>query len=127
MSYKETAGCGFVLAVEGTKPKFYVKTSAGWLSATGSTDVPLNQWVHLAGTYDGGNIVVYMNGAAAGTTPATGAMTSCTGYTAVGSRNSFDQHWFPGAIDDVWIFNTGLASDRIARALFVCALDAAAL
>src|SRR5262249_6425368 len=37
------------------------------LSAFSSSTIPLNQWIHVAGTYDGTTVAVYVNGQLQGT------------------------------------------------------------
>ena len=114
VSYKESASAGFVLALEGQVPKFLVRVGSAWQSvADGSNQVALNQWVHLAGTYDGNTIRLYRNGTQVAQTTATGSMTQGTAKMTVGGRNSPDQHWFPGAIDDVRVFDRALAAAEI--------------
>jgi hypothetical protein len=115
VSYKESGNCGFVLAVEGQVPKFYVSKGGGsWPVAVGtSTPVTLTRWVHLAGTYDGATLRLYRDGVQVATAAAPGAMVQCTGTTAIGSRNSLDQHWFPGAIDEVRIYGRALPAQEI--------------
>ena len=73
----------------------------------------LTQWVHLAGTYDGNTLRLYRNGQQVATATAPGGMNQCSGITAVGSRNSQDQHWFPGAIDEVRIYGRALPAQEI--------------
>ena len=113
VSYKEagnSGNCGFMLGVEGQVPKFSIARSGSWPVAVGSSaPVTLTQWVHLAGTYDGNTLRLYRNGQQVATATAPGGMDQCSGITAVGSRNSKDQHWFPGGIDEVRIYGRGPA------------------
>ncbi len=119
VSYKEDKTCGFVFAVEGNYPKFWVNVGGAWRGpAVGSNTIPTNKWVHLAGRYDGSNITVWQDGAQVGTVAYSGSMKNdCAGSVAIGSRSSYDQHWFPGAIDDVWIFGGALADCKDHRTL----------
>ena len=118
VSYKESNSCGFVLALEDQKPKFYVRVGSSWPVAvdTGS-EIPTNQWVHLAGTYDGSVIRLYRNGVQVATATAAGGMVNTcidsTAITTIGSRNSKNQHWFPGAIDEARIYSRVLTPSQI--------------
>jgi len=57
---------------------FFLQTSSGAFSDTGSIPLPLGEWAHLAATYDGAMIRTFLNGveqtvtAASGTIPALG-------------------------------------------------------
>jgi hypothetical protein len=118
VSYKEDQACGFTLALEPSgsdyDPKFYVRVGSSWQSVQQSVNVPLNTWVHLAGSYDGQTIRLYRNGAEVASLAAAGAMTQCTGNTAIGSRSSKDMHFFGGRIDDVYIFSRELSATEVA-------------
>jgi parallel beta-helix repeat protein len=76
--------------------------------------VPLNQWSHVAGTWDGSRLRVYINGVQdPNTAVATGTMGSDAGVTkAIGSHGGLDQ-FFSGLIDEVEVFNRALTADEI--------------
>ncbi|MFN2167203.1 MAG: LamG domain-containing protein, partial [Anaerolineae bacterium] len=114
VSYKQAVGKGFVLALEGQRPKFYVNVDGAWKSASPTEgEIPPNQWVHLAGTYDGQTLRLYRNGLPVASLDAPGAMTQGTGITSVGSQNTSKQHFFPGAIDQVRIYGRPLTERQI--------------
>ena len=48
-------------------------------SAIGTSALPLNAWSHLATTFDGSVVRLYVNGVLASSTSVTGAMTASTG------------------------------------------------
>ena len=116
MSYKENLNCGFVLAVEGNVPTFWVNVGRTFRGPTvGSAQIPTNQWQHLAGTYDGSTIRVYRNGMLEGTYAYSGSMKNdCEDTITIGSRNDNKQHWFPGSIDDVRIYGRALPALEVA-------------
>jgi hypothetical protein len=113
VSYKEKTGCGLVLALEGQVPKLYANVAGTWRSITdGANQVSPNQWVHLAGTYDGSTMRLYRNGVEVKSAVYAGSMKNdCADTTAIGSRNSNNQHWFPGAIDEVRIYPRALPAE----------------
>jgi hypothetical protein len=114
VSYKEAASAGFVLALVGQVPTFYVRVGSTWLSiADGTNPVGLQQWVHLAGTYDGRTIRLYRNAAQVAEMEAPGTLTQATAKTAIGSQHSLSAHWFPGAIDQVRIYGRALPAQEI--------------
>jgi len=44
------------------KPGFKIATQNGWVDVEGSESLPLFKWAHLAGTYDGESIILYLDG-----------------------------------------------------------------
>ena len=116
VSYKENLSCGFVLAVEGNVPKFWVNVGGAFRGpAVGSAQIPTNQWQHLAGTYDGSTIRVYRNGMLEGSYAYSGSMKNdCEDTITIGSRNDSKQHWFPGSIDEVRIYGRALPALEVA-------------
>ncbi|HEX3131761.1 MAG TPA: LamG domain-containing protein [Thermoanaerobaculia bacterium] len=116
ISYKET-GCGFVFSLneDGTsqRPRLWVYVNSVWRFAEGALPIPLERWTHLAGSYDGQEIRVYVDGVLAAATPAVGNMTQCNQRVALGARSSFDQHFFPGRIDEAAIFDRALTVAQI--------------
>jgi subtilisin-like proprotein convertase family protein len=117
VSYKEHAGCGFTLALNengsSQYPRFRVKIGTTWEYAEQVTAIPLNTWVHLAGTYDGQTLRLYRNGALVSSKTVSGAMSQCSAYSAIGSRSSGTMHYFPGQIDDVHIYGRALAAAEL--------------
>ena len=71
--------------------------------------MPLNTWTHLATTYDGANVRLYLNGALAATRAATGAITVSTGALQIGG-NSVWSEWFKGLIDEVRVYSRALSA-----------------
>jgi glucose/arabinose dehydrogenase/PKD repeat protein len=78
--------------------------SAGQLAA--------NAWTHLAATYDGAAIRVYVNGALSGTTAATGAMAASTGPFRIGGNAIWDE-FFAGQLDDLRLYNRALSATEV--------------
>ena len=87
-------------------------------------DVPLNQWTHVAATYDGANAVVYINGEVDTIVPQSGTLLSNDNPVYIGGS----QFWVPrfpdGLMDDAALFNVALTQDDI-RSLMTSGLAAA--
>ena len=88
----------------------------GTAKATSVTGLEVNKWYHLAATYDGSKVKIYINGnldveAAQTATPANNAEP-----LTIGQRNDGDMY-FQGMIDEVEIFNRALTPDEI-RSIF---------
>jgi CubicO group peptidase (beta-lactamase class C family) len=70
--------------------------------------VPFNQWCHVAGTYDGSTISVYVNGALVGAAGASGAMTPSHNPINLGRDPSGNGREYNGLIDEVRIYHRAL-------------------
>jgi hypothetical protein len=132
ISFKEgnNPNCGFLLSLNedgvSQRPRMFVNVNGGWQSAEGTMPVPFGRWTHLAGTYDGQEIRLYVDGVLAAVTAAAGNLTQCNQKTTLGSRASFDQHFFPGLLDEVAVFDRALSPSEVqalaeARSAGMCA------
>ncbi len=95
--------------------------NAGWHTATltGRTAADNNTWYHLAGTFDGSNIKLYLNGAVAATTAWSGTIATSTTNVCIGRDGapSAGQRYYSGRIDDVRIYNRALTETEVAGLL----------
>jgi hypothetical protein len=111
---KETAG-GLAYALyavnNGSRPAAYVHTSTD-IGSTGSAAVPLNTWTHLAFTYDGATLQLYVNGVLVKSGAAAGAAPASGGPLQIGG-NSVWGEYFRGLIDEVRIYNRVLTGGEI--------------
>jgi hypothetical protein len=95
------------------RPSVHISTSTGAAgSATGPTAPALNTWTHLAATYNGSTVRLYVNGVQVATGNRSGTLFSSTGAVRIGG-NSIWGEWFAGQIDDVRIYNTVLTAAQI--------------
>jgi len=69
-------------------------------------------WSHLAVTYDGAGVRLYVNGTLAATTSKTGAIATSTNPLQIGGDTSYGQY-FNGTIDEVRIYNVALTAAQI--------------
>ncbi len=81
-------------------------------NATGTAALPLNTWTHLATTFDGAVLRLYVNGVLAASTSGSGAMAASTGVLRIGG-NSIWGEWFAGLIDEVRVYNRVLSAGEI--------------
>ena len=84
----------------------------GERNARATAALPVNTWTHLATTYDGANLRLYVNGTQAATTALSGAMAVSTGPLKVGG-NALWSEWFAGLIDDVRVYDRALSATEI--------------
>jgi hypothetical protein len=72
----------------------------------------LNTWTHLAATYDGATLRLYVNGVQSVSTNMTGNIATSTGPLQIGGDTVFGQ-FFAGLIDEVRIYNRALNAAEI--------------
>jgi len=84
----------------------------GDVNAYAASSLPANIWTHLAVTYDGAALRLYVNGAQASSQAATGALVSSSGPLSIGGNGPYGEY-FNGRIDEVRIYNRALAPAEI--------------
>jgi hypothetical protein len=90
------------------------RSQNGTFDAVGKTASPLtdNQWHHVAGTFNGTQFKVYVDGQLLGFTGDTYGVAVSSGSITIGG--SIGAYFFNGSIADVQIFNAGLSNADIA-------------
>jgi uncharacterized repeat protein (TIGR01451 family) len=102
-------------------PSGYATTTTGpaeWLHAVGASQLTLNTWTHLAVTYDGASLKLYVNAVLVSTLARTGPMITTSAPLRIGGSpvvpNPVGPQFFKGLIDDVRIYNIALTQGQIA-------------
>jgi concanavalin A-like lectin/glucanase superfamily protein/galactose oxidase-like protein/Big-like domain-containing protein/Kelch motif protein len=111
---KETPGglaWSLYTANNGSRPVGYAHVDSD-VPVTGTAAVPLNAWTHLAVTYDGTALRLYVNGTLVSTTALAGAMATSADALRIGG-NSVWGEYFKGLIDEVRIYNRALSASEI--------------
>jgi len=116
--YLNQASYTFSIDPATRKAYFIVNAYAGGTSTTvySSTTIPTNQWVHLAGTYDGSTVKIYVNGQLSGEAPWTQGIFSGNNPLVIGctlQNYSVPTSFFNGLIDEVGLFNRALSASEI--------------
>lgn len=110
------SGQAFELSISGKKVTFSVtvqkKNGAAHLVSS-SFAIPLHQWTHLAGVYDGQFVRLFSGGVQVGQVSAPGTIADQSAPVRIG--NSRDHRWFAGRIDEVQLFNRALSEFEIAQ------------
>ena len=86
-------------------------------SVWSNISIPLNQWTHIAGVWDGSTVKIYLNGELNNSAPAQiGPIGNCTyPLTIGGPYYSWLSEWFKGIIDEVKIYNYVRTDAQIAE------------
>ena len=81
-----------------------------------TNSVPLNNWTHLAATYDGAKITIYFNGVAQSSTAITNNIFPGTDALGIGANigGGGPVALFNGLIDEPAVYNRALSSNEIA-------------
>jgi glucose/arabinose dehydrogenase/PKD repeat protein len=74
--------------------------------------LPVNTWTHVAGTYDGLQLRLFINGTQVASVPRTGSYQVSTGALWIGGNAIYGEH-FRGKLDDVRIYNRALTPAEI--------------
>ncbi len=78
----------------------------------GTSTLPANQWTHLAATYDGATLQLYVNGVQVASRAMSDTVTSSSSPLQIGGDSAFGQY-FKGIIDEVRVYNRALAPAEI--------------
>jgi glucose/arabinose dehydrogenase len=79
----------------------------------GPSALPLGAWAHLAMTWDGATVRMYVNGTQVSSAALTGTAFASTGPLRIGGNNVWSE-WFSGVIDDVRVYSRALSATEIA-------------
>jgi hypothetical protein len=114
---KERTG-GLVYAMYGNtdtnRPSGHAFIGASEFDTRGTAQLAVNTWTHLAATYDGLNLRLYVNGTQVSSRALTGSMSASTGALRIGG-NTIWQEWFAGLIDEVRVYNRALSATEVAQ------------
>lgn len=111
-----------------TDPKYgisyYLTAASQWGPPTGGVTtsaeqmvkgpafLPIGKWSHLASTYDGASVRLYLNGTLIGSKAATGFVAGGSGPLRIGGNGIWGEY-FHGSIDEVRVYNRALTVDEI--------------
>ena len=100
--------------LEGTSPNSSRPAMGGTFGANlyGTSPLTANTWSHLAASYDGATMRLYVNGVPVATRAQTGAIATSTNPLQIGGDSIYGQY-FAGRIDEVRIYNRALSPAQI--------------
>jgi hypothetical protein len=110
---------GSILLEAGTgkiKGEFYIGASLKTLTSLIAYND--NAWHHVACTYDGATIKLYMDGTLEATLAATGAVFNATQDFTIGKYSASNAYNFWGSIDEVRVWNTARTASQINSTLY---------
>jgi hypothetical protein len=110
---EDAGGLAYALysATTASRPAVYVHTNVD-VELNGTAAVPLNTWTHLAVTYDGSTLRMFVNGVQVSSRALTGSMPATSSPLRIGG-NSVWGEYYRGLIDEVRIYNRALTGAEI--------------
>ena len=81
-------------------------------TAEGPAALSANVWTHVAGTYDGATVRLFLNGVQGASTAISGPIAASTGPLRIGGNGLWGE-FFQGSIDEVRIYNRALTAPEI--------------
>jgi len=115
----EVAGSGFELHV-GTngKPIITMRNSSTWIDVVSPTVITANKWTHVAATYDGTTVKLYVDGQLMNSAALTAAsFVKGTSPLVIGRRSS-GLLYFNGSIEEVRMWNTAKSQAEVQNNMF---------
>jgi hypothetical protein len=86
--------------------------TAGNQNTIGTAGLAVNTWTHLAATFDGATVRLYVNGVQVASKAQTAPLTPTTGTLQIGA-DSYAGENFAGRIDEVRVYNRALSQAEI--------------
>ncbi len=97
----------------GRRGSVYINAGVGDISAPGPT-LPADTWTHIAATYDGSDLLLFVDGSKVTTASVSGSLFNSSGPLQIGGNNIWGEY-FSGLIDEVRIYNRALSPSDILR------------
>jgi hypothetical protein len=95
-----------------SRPDGGLIAGGSYADAFGTAALTKSTWTHLAETYDGSTLRLYVNGTQVASTAHTGAIATSTNPLQIGGDSLYSQ-FFAGLIDEVRVYNVALTAAQI--------------
>jgi hypothetical protein len=110
---KGSSSAGFHLLTVSAVPNLRISTTGGTFTVTSPTALPTGTWHHLAGTYDGAVMTLYVDGAAVASRALTGTVRA-SALPLTGGRYSSGGSGLNGRLDELAVYDRALSALEIA-------------
>lgn len=109
----ERTNSGYRLGLNEGRPCFAVPQTEWSHQVTASKLLPLGRWVHLAGTFDGNAMRIYIDGEECGSLDRPGPANTNDFEVYLGSYAENHKAHFTGLLDEVKLYNRALSADEL--------------
>ncbi len=92
--------------------EFMISDNGSWKAASSPSVMLTNRWYHIAGVFDGSDVLLYINGELIARTPASQLTPSPTALI-IGESPTWSGRTFSGAIDEVRIWNIARTQNQL--------------
>jgi hypothetical protein len=103
---------GYALLLDPSGRAYIERVVDRAIFATAQVRVPPSTFAHVVGVYDGGQLLLYINGALRETTDDARPLITTSARTIVG-ENSTSMGWFAGTMDELAIYDRALPAETI--------------
>jgi hypothetical protein len=103
---------GLYANTDTARPAGQVVIGGSEFNARGPAQLAVSVWTHLAATYDGASVRLYVDGSLAATLAVSGSMSATSGSLRIGGNGIWPE-WFDGLIDEVRIYDRALTASEI--------------
>jgi hypothetical protein len=95
------------------------QSGAKWRFLDSATPIPERKWTHVASTYDGATLRIYVNGVLDHSLAVTGTTCANADALIIGAKvkpsAGISEAYFDGRIDDVRVYRRALSASEIGR------------
>ena len=107
---QSTGSAGYVLTCGSSSRtlRFAIGNGSSLTELTTSSILVLNEWQHVAATFDGSTMKIFRNGVQVGTKTLSGSIAVSSNPVEIGRSPRYNERYFHGNIDEVRIWNTAL-------------------
>ena len=103
---------GMYANTDTSRPNVFFNGPVNGYEVRGTSQVPVNAWTHVAATFDGSNLRMYINGNLQATAAATAPIATTADALRIGGNNIWGEY-FQGLIDEVRVYNRALSASEI--------------
>ncbi|NUQ02060.1 MAG: LamG domain-containing protein, partial [Armatimonadetes bacterium] len=107
------ADCGFRFGLSAGKPSFAVPLTNWSHHLVAPEPLPTGRWVHLAGTFDGQTIRLYVDGVEQASTARVGPLKPSSRPLWLGSYEAGHRAHFTGLLDEVKLYDRALGAAEV--------------
>jgi hypothetical protein len=94
-------------------PYIFISNNSTEHGIGGTSSLPINKWTHVAATFDGSNLRLYINGTQVRVLAFSGNIQTSARGMYIGGSSVWSNEGFAGIIDEVRIYNRALSASEI--------------